>query len=421
MPHRIGTADLRVPLTAVTQAPAHHFFGYYEKTPWSPDGRYLLAHRTDFAGRDPEPGERATIGMIDIEDGYRFIELDTTSEWSWQQGSMLQWLGSAAGESGNRIIYNRVPDEGGRPTAIIRDVDSGETQPLDDSIYAVTPDGSQAVTLDFHRLQWLRPGYGYASARPTEHRDPAPTDSGISHIDLATGEPTLLLSIRDIAHHDPISERHDCPHWVNHLQINTDGTWFSFLHRWNPTDDAYRRTGLRTRLMACRLDGSDLHSLCDTRSFSHYDWRDPSTILGWANAPLPESSLARNTDPEPEKHFYYFTVHGEQSAPVAPDTMLVDGHCSYSPTSTPDGGRVWVLNDTYEDKEWMRTLYLWNESTGERHDLGRFLGQPKSWPREARCDLHPRWNRDGTQVCIDSAHTSTRQMYTLDVSAFTAV
>ena len=32
-----------------------------------------------------------------------------------------------------------------------------------------------------------------------------------------------------------------------------------------------------------------------------------------------------------------------------------------------------------------------------------------------RCDLHPRWNRDGRQVCIDSIHEGNRHMYVLDV------
>ena len=32
-----------------------------------------------------------------------------------------------------------------------------------------------------------------------------------------------------------------------------------------------------------------------------------------------------------------------------------------------------------------------------------------------RSDLHPRWNRDGTQICFDSVHEGTRQVYVLNV------
>jgi hypothetical protein len=50
-----------------------------------------------------------------------------------------------------------------------------------------------------------------------------------------------------------------------------------------------------------------------------------------------------------------------------------------------------------------------------RHDLGSFYADP-GLSKENRCDLHPRWSRDGTEVCIDSVHGEDRQMYIVDVS-----
>ncbi len=37
-----------------------------------------------------------------------------------------------------------------------------------------------------------------------------------------------------------------------------------------------------------------------------------------------------------------------------------------------------------------------------------------------RCDLHPRWNRSGTQVSFDSVHTGDRQVYVVDLSDLNA-
>ena len=52
--------------------------------------------------------------------------------------------------------------------------------------------------------------------------------------------------------------------------------------------------------------------------------------------------------------------------------------------------------------------------------LGEYLSPPEAnTPAEIRCDPHPRWNRQGTQVCFDSLHEGHRQVYVMDVSEVT--
>jgi len=53
------------------------------------------------------------------------------------------------------------------------------------------------------------------------------------------------------------------------------------------------------------------------------------------------------------------------------------------------------------------------EADRKRVDLGRYYSPPEL-TGPIRCDLHPRFNRDGTAICFDSAHEGTRQLYTLD-------
>ena len=92
--------------------------------------------------------------------------------------------------------------------------------------------------------------------------------------------------------------------------------------------------------------------------------------------------------------------------------LTEDGHCSYSPD------RQWVLNDTYPDSYDMRTLLLFKPDNEKRINLARLYSPKKKWWGEIRCDLHPRWNRDGTQICIDSVHSGERQLYISDIQDF---
>ena len=73
------------------------------------------------------------------------------------------------------------------------------------------------------------------------------------------------------------------------------------------------------------------------------------------------------------------------------------------------------MTDTYPDKEGYRKLMVYNVDIDELILLGRFYSLPEL-KGEIRCDLHPRWSRDGKQICIDSTHEGDRQMYVLDIS-----
>ena len=130
---------------------------------------------------------------------------------------------------------------------------------------------------------------------------------------------------------------------------------------------------------------------------SHFDWRNPKQILAWA------------TQRDIGNRYFLFDDQSDKVELIADGVLTTDGHCSYS----PDGR--WVLTDSYPDRERMRTLILYRPDDNYRVDIGRFFS-PKELDGEIRCDLHPRWSRDGQKVCIDSAHEGHRQMYVLDVS-----
>ncbi len=387
------TAD--VPVRRATIGPGFHFFGYYDKTPWSPDGSLLLTLESDFMDRRPGPEDVARVCAVDAATGQQRV-IGETRAWNWQQGAMLQWLPGSRSEA----IFN--DREGDRFVARIVDVETGATRTLPMPVYAVSPNGREAVSLSFSRLFDVRPGYGYAGVADRWVDDNAPADDGLWRLDLATGDSRLILSLRDAA--QLLGPAGSLPgmdtgkHRFNHAQYNTDGSRFGVLHRWSVDRTAHGAQWL-TRLLSLAPDGGEPRVVTDHRFFSHYDWRDERRLIAWARR---EGVGDR---------YYLFDERAEAPPEVLGEGLFAtDGHCSYSPD------RRWVLTDTYPDREGYRTLILFDPAAERRVDIGRFRG-PNPADAECRCDLHPRWSRDGRRVCIDSIHEGgERQMYVLDVS-----
>ena len=86
----------------ITRGPKFHWFGYYDKLQFDPACRYVLGMEVDFEHRSPGQNDVISIGMVDLKDGDRWIELGKSRAWCWQQGCMLQWRPG----SKNEIIFN---------------------------------------------------------------------------------------------------------------------------------------------------------------------------------------------------------------------------------------------------------------------------------------------------------------------------
>ena len=388
MTHVLTMKTEYLPARAVTAGPRQHFFGYYEKTPWSGNGRCLLALETDLPDRMLTPDDTAIVGRIDLAADNQFQPLAVTHAWNWQQGCMLQWLPT---EPDRCVVYN--DREGERIVSVILDIESGRKRILPRPIYSLSHDGRSALSVDFTRLQRCRPTTGYAIPDTPGTVTSYPEDDGIYHLNLETGESRLIISFSQIAAWHPEPGMGETGHWFEHLVWNPDDTRFLFLHRWQPASEKR----MRTHLFTANPDGSDVYCVSDHGVVSHFDWKNPRQILAWAG----RRDLGEK--------YLLFTDKTETVEVVGEGVLTRDGHCSFS----PDGR--WVLTDTYPDEERLSTLILYRWEDGRRFDIGKFY-QPPHLTGHIRCDLHPRWNRRGDQVCIDSAHEDRRQVYVLDVS-----
>ena len=375
---------------AVTSLPKQHYFGYNDNCPWDPSGRYLLALECPVIHRPPRVRDGVDIGIIDLENGNTFKKIGRSRAWNWQQGCRLQWLPGREGE----IIYN---DRRRRKLlSVIQNVETGKERTLPMPIYAVSHDGRTALTFNFARLHRLRPSCGYIGVTDPTETENAPDRDGVFRLDLETGEAELIISLGrlwELSHRASMEGRQ---HWVNHLQFNPDDSRFSFIHRWQRD-----RRGWWSRLFTSNLEGEELRLLINDDMVSHSDWLDPGNLLAWARMPGTGD------------RFYVFIDQTDKKASIDPEKLPVDGHCRYSPD------RRWILTDTYPDAAGRRFLLLYNVEDDETQVLGEFASS-RAMQGAIRCDLHPRWNRDGTQICIDSSHEGTRQMYVIDVADIVA-
>jgi len=382
-------ADELPPVRTITHGPKHHWFGYYDKLEFDPTNRYVLGMEVDFEHRSPRADDTIRVGMVDLSDGDRWIELGQSTAWGWQQGCMLQWVPG----SKSTVLWNDRAED--RYVCRVLDVESGQQRTIDSPIYALSPDGRTAVSADFRRINDVRPGYGYVGL-PDPHTDElAPADSGIFRVDLESGRSELIVSLADVARLGTIPRNEpDAKHYFNHLLFNPDGSRFVFLHRWR-----FRDGKRLTRMITAAPDGSDLRIVDDNGLTSHFIWRDATHLLAFSE------------QPSHGQGFYLFEDRPRGAVEiVGGEVMRRDGHCSYLP------GGEWIVNDTYPDRERNQKPYLYHVASGRVVPLGAFHSPPK-YTGEWRCDTHPRTSRDGRMIVIDSPQQDEgRQLHLIDVS-----
>ncbi|REJ73319.1 MAG: hypothetical protein DWQ34_10905 [Planctomycetota bacterium] len=379
------------PTRVITRGPRHHWFGYYDKLQFDPTSRFVLGMEVPFEHRSPTADDVIRIGMVDLEDDDRWIELGESSSWNWQQGCMLQWLPGSA----NTILWN--DREGDRYVCRILNVETGDGRTVPHPIYSVSPDGKTAVTPDFSRIAAVRPGYGYAGLTDPYADDLAPDESGVWRVDLESGRAELIISLAQIAETGEIpNNQPDVKHYFNHLLFSPDGSRFIMLHRWR-----YPNGRRLTRLITANPDGSDIRVVIPNGYASHFIWRDPRHILSQSKDWLGNPEWGNFLFSDSEAGIIEEVGHG---------VLNGSGHLSYLP------GNEWILNDTYpQGPERVQTPHLYHVESGRRIDLGRFPSPPE-YTGEWRVDTHPRFSPDARYVCIDSPYQDEgRQLHLIEI------
>ena len=394
----------------ITSGPHEHLLAsYYGINSWSPSQRYVSVLRTDLNGRLPNPGERCTLGLVDLQDGNRFIPVTTTACWNFQEATMAHWMNE------DEVIFNDVRD--GKFKAVIMNWRTKKERVLPMPISAVSEDRKWALSINYARLSIVRPDYGYAG----DGQDPRenvewPEDDGLWRMDLATGETKLLLSVAAARKQMPQPKRvegkpgHPLAYFC-HTIISKDDAKIFFLARsidW--FDKKMHKTSIwETTSFTIGSDGTDLRRCFrDGWMGSHFNWAPDGSHR------LLVTAVWNGENRKPGTRFDWspveFTVGEEEKVRrIGAGVLDWDWHCLYSPDCK------FMSAETYWTRNFERPWVLVRLADGMTMPMGAFYVPEKYRSSHWRCDLHARYRPDGRQIAFTSVHEGTRQVYIRDI------
>lgn len=368
----------------ISNSKKEHLFGYYDKSPWNRNGTKMIYLEVKDAFKKYVSKDAAFIILKDLNNNLEEI-IAKTFAWNVQQGCMLQWLGPNFDEE---IIYNDFRD--GKYCSVILNINTKKEKIIDLPIYSISEKGDIALSLDFSRLNTFRPGYGYCNVEDKSRDNLCPKTPCIWKVDLLNNTAKPLYTYMQLFNFENKENMQKAYHKVNHIMISPNADKFMFLHRWIINGIKY------DRLLTSDINGENLFNLLDEDMVSHSNWKDNDTIITWANTY------------ENGNHYYILKDKTKERKIFCEKELIVDGHPSYSPD------KKWIVTDTYPNFKRKQYLYLINTQTEEVKIIGQIYSN-LNYKNETRCDLHPRWKRDSSEICFDGAQSKFRQIYTLRI------
>lgn len=411
-----------------TPSDKHYFFGYYDKSPLNKDNSKILACRPTFIERMPSSNDLLEIGYFDWKNSDEFIKLTETKTWNWQQGCMLQWLPPIHDE---KIIYNDLVNN--KFVTVIFNTKTKIKTILPMAYYTISNNGEYAFCIDFERHYWFRSGYNYQGIENKSKKKKIDHQDGIWKLELKTNKLKQILKMSDILEKKPLSNMLAASHYIEHLMVSPNSKRLSFLHRWQ-----IEGGGIFSRLYTINIDGSDINLVSDSGRMSHFCWRNERELLAYGGQknllnslrkfkyfskyffkfllPLYNLLLSNNSKIRLKltgDNYLLFEDKSNSVKKVDSNLLTEDGHPSFNPNNQDI-----FVSDTYEQKDNHRELFLFDLNKKIKILIDRLYSTPKFNNSPIRCDLHPKWSRDGKYISIDTINNGTRGIYVYSVNKF---
>lgn len=373
--------------TVLTLPNSSVFFGYHDKTPFSSDGCKILANivKESPTKLNSECGNMQ-LGFFEKKNGSfqsDFNKFAETTTWSWQQGCMLQWNPNHPNE---QVYFNTVVNN--QHGAVLFDIENDKViREFDLPIYSISPKGDIASSLNFRRIAEFRPGYGYRKYSNHSSFENIPDDDGIFLIDLNTGKSELIINIKELSDFTNYS----APHYINHVRFSPDGEKILFFHIVEETENQ--------RIISFYLydiSKKKLILLEASSVVSHFCWRNEKEVF--------TSEIGGN-----ENGYFLYDLINKSKKEV---TLINIGdlHPMFSPADPYQ-----LIIDTKPDIHRNQHLFTFNMNNNCLQHIGKFQ-LPKKFKGPVRCDLHPRWDREGKYVSVDTVHKDLRSMTILQLN-----
>ena len=371
------------PITLISYTTLETFFGYYDKSPQNIKKDFLLFQKSKFkTNNKPDPHQSIEIVLTNQKHNTELV-IGESNAYNWQQGTKLQWLSEYS------FIYNIFDNATHTYKSRIIDArDGSETNLINYPIYDCFKE-IYALSLNFDRLAILRPDYGYLNHFKNNIDLNNIENDGVFFINLKTSEINLLISLKQLKDITPLPSMRFAKHKVNHIMISPDGEGFVFMHRW------YISGGKRyDRLLFADKNGKNIKVLADGM-ISHYCWSTNNEIIVFFRHKSYGDA------------FYVININTLSINLVSSKLLrLGDGH--------PSVINDIMVFDSYPDRSRMKKLYLYNIKNDTLEIIGEFL-EPLKYFGQTRCDLHPKFNSDGSSIYIDSVHEGRRMLYEINV------
>ncbi len=343
----------------------HVFFGYYDLQQLNSEKDKLLVHvlsKKAVAGRTP-----VTIAYIDKKSG-KFNTIAQSNAWSWQQGARLRWSNVEKG----RVYFNNHDDNG--YCCELRSLKGELIKRYPWAFYDISPDEKYGLTLNFSRLQRLRPGYGYCNEEDRTKGINYPNYDGITYVDLVTQESSLLVSLKELADLNNLDG--SCQGYINHISISPDGSKFIFFFLWTEND----YLPWKNCLYCYDFNKRELVLVENAVIVSHYCWLSNNEVF--------ITSISGE--------YYKYSLDNGKRERLNNRYLCHDGH----PSPMGDGS---LLTDTYPLKNDYQTVFITDADGNKRSVILEIYSDPRLF-EEKRCDTHPRVSKDHDYVTVDSTY-----------------